>query len=54
MEKEKSIDVDSIQLQFDSMKTKEMKDMTTKEYYRKIRKILKVSLNTGNTIHTGY
>ena len=29
------------------MKTKEMKDMTTKEYYRKIRKILKVSLNTG-------
>ena len=34
-------------LQFDSVKSKEMKDMITKEYYRKI-KILKVSLNAGN------
>ena len=32
------------------MKSKEMKDMITKEYYRRIRKILKVSLNAGNTI----
>ena len=37
-------------LQFDSVKRKEMKDMITKEYYRRIRKILKASLNAGNTI----
>ena len=36
-------------LQFDSVKSKEMKDMITKEYYRRIRKILKASLNAGNT-----
>ena len=27
-----------------------MKDNITKEYYRRIKKILKASLNTGNTI----
>ena len=27
-----------------------MKDIITKEYYRRIKKILKASLNTGNTI----
>ena len=35
-------------LQFDSVKSKEMKDMRTKEYYGKIRKILKVSINAEN------
>ena len=35
-------------LQFDSVKSKEMKDMITKEYYRRIRKILKASLNARN------
>ena len=34
-------------LQFDSVKSKEIKDMITNEYYVKI-KILKVSLNTGD------
>ena len=37
-------------LQFDSVKSKEMKDSITYEYYLKIRKNLKASLNVGNTI----
>ena len=37
-------------LQFDSVKSEEMKYMITKKYYRRIRKILKTSLNAGNTI----
>ena len=37
-------------LQFDSVKSKKMKDMITKEYYQRIIKILKASLNAGNTI----
>lgn len=38
-------------LQFDSMKSKEMTDMITKEYYQRIRKILKESQNrAGKTI----
>ena len=38
-------------LQFDSVKSKEMKDLITKEYYQRIRKIQKTSLNAGNTLH---
>ena len=37
-------------LQFDFVKSKEMKDLITKEYYQTIRKIQKTSLNAGNTI----
>ena len=37
-------------LQFDSVESKEMKDMITREYYQRIKKILKVSLHVGNTI----
>lgn len=38
-------------LQFDSMKSKEMTDMITKEYYQRIRKILKENQNrAGKTI----
>ena len=37
-------------LKFASGKSKEMKDMITKEYYRGIRNILKASLNSGNII----
>lgn len=36
-------------LQFNSVKSKEMKDLITKEYYQ-TRKIQKTSLNAGNTI----
>ena len=39
-------------LEFDWVTNQEMKVMITKEYYRGIRKILKASLNTGNTIQT--
>ena len=34
-------------LQFASVKSKEMKDTITKEYYRRIRKILKASINAA-------
>ena len=38
-------------LQFDSMKSKEMTNMITKEYYQRIRKILKENQNrAGKTI----
>ena len=37
-------------LQFDCVKNEEMKNMIMKEYFRRIRKILKASLNVGYTI----
>ena len=37
-------------LQADTIKNKEMKDIISKEYFRRIRKILKSKLNGGNTI----
>ena len=37
-------------LQLGCVKSKEMKDMIAKEYYRRMRKILKAGLNAGNTI----
>ena len=37
-------------IQCDETKNKEMKEMLSKEYFRRIRKILKSSLNAGNTI----
>ena len=37
-------------LQLHSVKSTEMKDMITKEYYWRIRKILKASLDAGNTV----
>ena len=36
-------------LQFNSVISKEMKDMISKEHYRRIRKILKARVNAGNT-----
>ena len=39
-------------LKFDSVKSKEMKYMIKKEYYRRIRKILKAGLNAGNAMET--
>ena len=36
--------------QVDSVKSKEMKDTMTSKYYKRIRKILKASLNAGNTV----
>ena len=39
-------------LHFESVKSKLMKDMITKEYYQRIRKTLKASLNAENTIQT--
>ena len=37
-------------LQVHSVKSKEMKDTMTSKYYKRIRKILKASLNVGNTL----
>ena len=37
-------------IQCDATKNTEMKEMLSKEYFRRIRKILKSSLNAGNTI----
>lgn len=37
-------------IQCDRIKSKEMKDMISKEYFRRTRKILKSSLNAGNII----
>ena len=37
-------------IQCDVIKNNEMKEMLSKEYFRRIRKILKSSLNAGNTI----
>ena len=37
-------------LQIDDTKNKEMKQMTKKEYFRRVRKVLKASLNGKNTI----
>ena len=39
-------------LQVDSVKSKEMKDTMSSKYYKRIRKILKASLNAGNTVTT--
>ena len=39
-------------LQSDDTKNKEMKQTTKKEYFRRVRKVLKASLNGKNTIES--